>query len=75
MAPRASSSAKRPRAQITFSLHHLNVESLDQWDLAQIFTALLLLLQVGLSLFLAVILDFLWNLNQAIVNVRVDTLS
>jgi len=61
--------------QIAFSLHHLNVESLDQWYLAQIFAALPLLLQVGLALFLAGILDLLWNLNQAIVDVRVDTLS
>ena len=52
--------------QIAFSLHHLNLKSLDEWYLAQIFTALPLLLQVGLALFLAGILDFLWNLSQTV---------
>ena len=60
----------RPQAdlepQIAFSLHHLNVESLDRWYLPQIFTALPLLLQVGLVLFLAGILDFLWSLNHTV---------
>ena len=60
----------RPQAdlepQIAFSLHHLNVESLDRWYLPQIFTALPLLLQVGLVLFLAGILDFLWSLNHIV---------
>jgi len=52
--------------QITYSLHHLNVESLDRWYLPQIFTTLPLLLQVGLVLFLAGILDFLWSLNHTV---------
>jgi len=52
--------------QITFSLHHLNVESLDRWYLPQIFTALPLLLQLALILFLAGILDFLWSLNSTV---------
>ena len=52
--------------QIAFSLHHLNVESLDRWYLPQIFTALPLLLQVGLVLFFAGILDFLWSLNHTV---------
>jgi len=60
----------RPQAdlepQIAFSLHHLNVESLDRWYLPQIFTALPLLLQIGLVLFLAGILDFLRSLNQIV---------
>jgi len=60
----------RPQAdlepQIAFSLHHLNLESLDRWYLPQIFTALPLLLQVGLVLFLAGISDFLWNLNHTV---------
>ena len=53
--------------QIAFSLHHLNIESLDRWYLPQIFTALPLLLQVGLILFLAGILDFLGSLNHIVV--------
>jgi len=52
--------------QIAFSLHHLNVESLDRWYLPQIFTALPLLLQLALVLFLAGILDFLWSLNSTV---------
>jgi len=52
--------------QIAFSLHHLNVESLDGWYLPQIFTVLPLLLQVGLVLFLVGILDFLWGLNHTV---------
>ena len=52
--------------QIAFSLHHLNVESLDRWYLPQIFTALPLLLQLALILFLAGVLDFLWSLNSAV---------
>jgi len=52
--------------QIAFSLHHLNVESIDQWYLPQIFTALPLLLQLALVLFLAGILDFLWSLNSTV---------
>ena len=52
--------------QITFSLHYLNVESLDRWYLPQIFTALPLLLQIGLVLFLAGTLDFLWSLNHSV---------
>ena len=49
--------------QIALSLHHLNVESLDRWYLPQIFTALPLLLQFALILFLAGVHDFLWTLN------------
>jgi len=60
----------RPRPdlepQIAFSLHHLNVESLDRWYLPQIFTTLPLLLQLALVLFLGGILDFLWNLNSTV---------
>jgi len=60
----------RPRPdlepQIAFSLHHLNVESLDRWYLPQIFTALPLLLQLALVLFLGGILEFLWNLNSTV---------
>ena len=52
--------------QIAFSLHYLNVESLDRWYLPQIFTALPLLLQIGLVLFLAGTLDFLWSLNHSV---------
>jgi len=52
--------------QIAFSLHYLNVKSLDRWYLPQIFTALPLLLQVGLVLFLAGIVDFLWSLNHTV---------
>jgi len=52
--------------QIAFSLHHLNVESLDRWYLPQIFTALPLLLQLALVLFLGGILDFLWSLNSTV---------
>jgi len=52
--------------QIAFSLHHLDVESLDRWYLPQIFAALPLLLQVGLVLFLAGILDFLRSLNHTV---------
>ena len=52
--------------QIAFSLHHLNVESLDRWYLPQIFTSLPLLLQAGLVLFLAGIVDFLWSLNHTV---------
>jgi len=52
--------------QIAFSLHHLNVESLDRWYLPQIFTALPLLLQLALVLFLDGILDFLWSLNSTV---------
>jgi len=52
--------------QIAFSLHHLNVESVDRWYLPQIFTALPLLLQLALVLFLAGILDFLWSLNSTV---------
>jgi len=60
----------RPRPdlepQIAFSLHHLNVESLDRWYLPQIFTTLPLLLQLALVLFLGGILDFLCNLNSTV---------
>jgi len=60
----------RPRTdlepQIAFSLYHLNVESLDRWYLPQIFTALPLLLQLALVLFLTGILDFLWSLNSTV---------
>jgi len=60
----------RPRPdlepQIAFSLHHLNVESLDRWYLPQIFTTLPLLLQLALVLFLGGILEFLWNLNSTV---------
>ena len=52
--------------QIAFSLHHLNVESLDRWNLPQIFTVLPLLLQLALVLFLGGILDFLWSLNSTV---------
>jgi len=52
--------------QIAFSLHHLNVESLDRWYLPQIFTALPLLLQLALVLFLIGVLEFLWNLNSTV---------
>jgi len=52
--------------QITFSLHHLNVESLDRWYLPQIFTALPLLLQLALVLFLVGVIEFLWSLNSTI---------
>ena len=52
--------------QIAFSLHYLSVESLDRWYLPQIFTALPLLLQLALVLFLAGILDFLWSLNSIV---------
>ena len=57
----------RPRTdfepQIAFSLHHLNVQSLDRWYLPQIFTFLPLLLQLALVLFLVGVLDFLRSLN------------
>ena len=52
--------------QIAFSLHHLNVESLDRWYLPQIFTALPLLLQLALVLFLVGVIEFLWSLNTTI---------
>jgi len=52
--------------QIALSLHHLNVESLDRWYLPQIFTALPLLLQFALILFLAGVHDFLWTLNTTV---------
>jgi len=52
--------------QIAFSLHNLSVESLDRWYLPQIFTALPLLLQLALVLFLTGILDFLWSLNSTV---------
>jgi len=52
--------------QIAFSLHHLNVESLDRWYLPQIFTALPLLLQLALVLFLAGVLEFLWSLDSTV---------
>jgi len=60
----------RPRTdlepQIAFSLHHLNVESLDRWYLPQIFTALPLLLQLALVLFLVGVIEFLQNLNSTV---------
>jgi len=52
--------------QIAFSLHHLNVESLDRWYLPQIFTALPLLLQLALVLFLVGVIEFLWSLNSTV---------
>jgi len=52
--------------QIAFSLHHLNVESLDRWYLPQIFTVLPLLLQLALVLFLIGILEFLRDLNSTV---------
>jgi len=52
--------------QIAFSLHHLNVESVDRWYLPQIFTALPLLLQFALVLFLVGVLEFLWSLNSTV---------
>ena len=60
----------RPRTdlepQIAFSLHHLHVESLDRWYLPQIFTALPVLLQLALVLFLIGVLEFLWSLNSTV---------
>jgi len=60
----------RPHAdlepQIAFSLHHLNVESVDRWYLPQIFTALPLLLQLALVLFLVGVIEFLWSLNSTV---------
>ena len=52
--------------QIAFSLYHLSVESLDRWYLPQIFTALPLLLQLALVLFLAGVFEFLWSLNSTV---------
>jgi len=52
--------------QIAFSLHHLNVESVDRWYLPQIFTALPLLLQLALVLFLVGVIEFLWSLNSTV---------
>jgi len=52
--------------QIAFSLHHLNVESLDRWYLPQIFTALPLLLQLALVLFLVGVIEFLQSLNSTV---------
>jgi len=52
--------------QIAFSLHHLNVESIDRWYLPQIFTALPLLLQLALVLFLVGVIEFLWSLNSTV---------
>jgi len=52
--------------QIAISLHHLNVDSFNRWYLPQIFTALPLLLQIALVLFLIGILEFLWNLNHTV---------
>ena len=60
----------RPRTdlepQIAFSLHHLHVGSLDRWYLPQIFTALPVLLQLALVLFLIGVLEFLWSLNSTV---------
>ena len=52
--------------QIAISLHHLNVDSFNRWYLPQIFTALPLLLQIALVLFLIGILEFLRNLNHTV---------
>ena len=52
--------------QIAFSLHHLNVESLDRWYLPQIFMALPLLLQLALVLFLVGVIEFLRSLNSTV---------
>jgi len=52
--------------QIAFSLHLLNVESLDRWYLPQVFTALPLLLQLALVLFLVGVIEFLWSLNSTV---------
>jgi len=52
--------------QIAFSLHRLNVESLDRWYLPQIFTALPLLLQLALFLFMSGVVEFLWSLNSTV---------
>ena len=52
--------------QIALSLHHLNVDSFNQWYLPQIFTTLSVLLQVALVLFLVGIFEFLWNLNHTV---------
>jgi len=60
----------RPRGelepQIAFSLHRMNFEALETWFLPQIFTALPLLLQVAVVLFLVGIIEFLWELNHAV---------
>jgi len=52
--------------QIAFSLHHLSAESLDRWYLPQIFTALPLLLELALVLFLAGVLEFLTSLSSTV---------
>ena len=52
--------------QIALSLQHLNNESLDRWYLPQIFTALPLLLQLALVLFLVGVIEFLWSLNSTV---------
>lgn len=52
--------------QIAFSLRHLEVESIDRWYLPQIFTALPLLIQLALVLFLLGVIEFLWSINHTV---------
>jgi len=51
--------------QLSFSLHSMHSEAIDRWYLPQIFTALPLLLQVGLIFFFIGVGDFLLQLHPA----------
>ncbi|KAJ2924085.1 hypothetical protein H1R20_g13010, partial [Candolleomyces eurysporus] len=52
--------------QIAFSLHQMQVESLDKWWVPHIFTMLPLLLQAALILFLIGLSELLFNLNRTV---------
>ena len=53
-----------PRTAV--SLMHMQMESLDEWYVPQVFSALPLLLQMGLILFLSGLIDFLWHINRLV---------
>ncbi|RXW12773.1 hypothetical protein EST38_g13081 [Candolleomyces aberdarensis] len=52
--------------QIAFSLHQMQMESLDKWWVPHIFTMLPLLLQAALILFLIGLNELLFNLNRTV---------
>jgi len=52
--------------QLAYSLLRTQTEALERWHVPEIFTALPLLLQLGLVLFLTGIVDFVWHINRTV---------
>ena len=52
--------------QLAYSLLRMQTEAMERWHVPDIFTALPLLFQLGLVLFLTGIADFVWHLNRTV---------